>query len=66
MVREREIKKICDRIVASFAPERVILFGSQASDSDGPDCPTPGCREAEDRTARLLSRWDPHAGQSHP
>lgn len=34
MVREREIKKICDRIVASFAPERVILFGSQASDSD--------------------------------
>jgi uncharacterized protein len=37
MVRDTEIQQFVDQIVAAFAPERVILFGSHARGDATPD-----------------------------
>jgi len=37
MKRAKEIREMVRRIVAGFAPERVILFGSYARGGAGPD-----------------------------
>lgn len=34
---KRDIKRMVDRIVERFGPEKVILFGSLARDEGGPD-----------------------------
>ena len=37
MVREAEIREFVDKVVAEFAPQRVILFGSHARGDATPD-----------------------------
>lgn len=37
MAHIREIKAFADALVARFAPDRVVLFGSYAADAAGPD-----------------------------
>ena len=33
MIKMKEIKSLCERIVKEFKPERVVLFGSYAAGS---------------------------------
>lgn len=66
-IDDKIIDQIVDKLVAEYAPQQIILFGSYASDNAGPDSDI-DLLIIKDTQARFIDRWvevrrilsDPH------